>query len=297
MKKQSVITLLLFLVLINLGCTMGEPRRQDVDIHTGTQGLVLRFLPQTPPEIAYGEEDIDIQIEVSNKGAYTTNGLLYLTGFDKSIIEVGTNSVTIDSTPGKDEFLREGGKNVIAIPNIRVGLPPGVDKYPTKIEAIACYTYKTMATIPICIDGNPRIDTHDSCKPTNVGGGSQGAPVAVSNVQVESGHGKLRLVLTINNVGNGIIINQDGSSCPFGYEYGVLGNIEGFEAYLGKENGPIDLQCNPTSNIKIAGGSAKVYCQANVNSETAAYITPLTVNFDYGYKNAISTPIEIRRGI
>ena len=299
MKKQLIMILLLLLISLSLGCTRGEPKRYDIDVHTGTQGLVLRFLPQTPPNIVYSGEGMDIQVEISNKGAYTTNGLLYLTGFDKSIIEVGSNSITIDSISGKEEYMREGGKGIIAVSDISVGLPPGVDDYPTKIEAIACYNYKTMATIPICIDGNPRVDTHDSCKPTNVGGGSQGAPVAVSSVQVEPGYGKLRLVLTIKNVDNGIIINQDDGSCPFGYKYDVLGNIKEntFEAYLGKDTGPIDLQCNPTSNIKVTDGSAKIYCQANVDTETAAYITPLTVNFEYGYKNSISTSLEIRKGI
>ena len=145
MKKQSVTILLLFLVSISLGCTVGEPRRQDIDVHTGTQGLVLRFLPQTPPNIAYGGESIDIQIEVSNKGAWTTNGILHLTGFDKSIIDTGSNSITINSIPGKEEYFREGGKDVIAISDISISLPSGVDDYPTKMEAIACYPYKTIS--------------------------------------------------------------------------------------------------------------------------------------------------------
>ena len=89
MKKVPIIILLLFIVSISLGCNRGEPKRQDIKIHTGTQGLVLKFLPQTPPNIAYSGETMDIQIEVSNKGAYTTNGLLYFTGFDKSIIDIG----------------------------------------------------------------------------------------------------------------------------------------------------------------------------------------------------------------
>ena len=299
MKKQSLIIILLLLVTLSFGCTRGEPKRYDVDIHTGTQGLVLKFLPQTPPNIAYSGESMDIQVEVSNKGAYeVNNGLLYLTGFDKSIIDVGYEFVDIPTIEGKAEYIREGGKNVVSLSDIlgheiAVGLPSGVDRYDTKIEAIACYSYKTTATIPICIDANPRIDTHDACKPTNVGGGSQGAPVAVSNVQVEPGYGKLRLILTLNNVGNGVIIDED--ACPFGYKYGELGNIRSLEVNLEG----ISLDCNPYPAVKISDGSAKIYCHADVSEliDTGAYKTPLTIDFEYGYKNAISTSLEIRKGI
>jgi hypothetical protein len=298
MKKQSLTIILLLLVALSFGCSTGEPKRYDVDIHTGTQGLVLRFLPQTPPAIVYSGESMDIQIEVSNKGAYeVNNGLLYLTGFDKSIIDVGYEFVDIPTIGGKAEYMREGGKNVVSLSSIlnheiSVGLPSGVDGYDTKIEAIACYYYKTTATIPICIDANPRIDTHDACRPTSVSGGSQGAPVAVSNVQVEPGYGKLRLILTLNNVGNGVIIDEE--SCPFGYKYGELGNIESLEVNLKG----IDLLCNPDT-VKLSGGSAKVYCHADISDliNTGAYKTPLTIDFEYGYKTAISTSLEIRKGM
>ena len=300
MKKVPIIILLLFIVSISLGCNRGEPKRQDIKIHTGTQGLVLKFLPQTPPNIAYSGETMDIQIEVSNKGAYTTNGLLYFTGFDKSIIDIGFEYVDIPEIEGKAEYMREGGKDVIILSNpellnqeIDVSLPPGVDDYKTRIEAIACYRYETTATIPICIDANPRIDTHDACKSTNVGGGSQGAPVAISNIQVEPGYGKLRLILTLNNVGKGIVIDED--SCPFGYKYGELGNLRSFSVNLEG----ISLDCNPAPLVKLNDGSAKVYCNANIAEliNTGAYKTPLTVRFDYGYKNSISTSLEIRKGI
>lgn len=308
MKKIPSIILLFLLVSLSFGCTRGEPRRSDVNIHTGTDGLVLKFLPQTPPNIAYSGETMDIQVEISNKGAYpVNNGLLYFTGFDKSIIDLGGYEyVSIPLIESKAEYLREGGKDVIILSDqeymgdeIDVSLPPGVDNYQTRIEAIACYTYKTTATIPICIDANPRIDTHDACKPTNVGGGSQGAPISVSNVQVEPGYGKLRLILTLNNVGNGVVINTD--SCPFGYKYNELGNLEGLEVNLEG----ITLLCNPDTNVKLSGGSAKVYCQADItellasnnNAGTGAYMSPLTINFDYGYKNSIFTTLEIRKGI
>ena len=299
MKKILVFLFLLFFISLSMGCAQGEPRRHDIKVHTGTQGLVLKFLPQTPPQIAYSGETMDIQVEVLNKGAYTVNdGLLFFTGFDKSIVDIGYEFVDIPVIEGKAEYLVEGGKDLIVLSDllgdeIDVSLPPGVDDYPTRIEAIACYTYKTTATIPICIDANPRVDTHDACQSSNVGGGSQGAPIAVSNVQVEPGYGKLRLILTLNNVGGGIVIDRD--SCPFGYKYGELGNLGALEVNIEG----ITLDCNPYPNVKLNDGFAKIYCHADVSEllNEGAYKTPLTVRFEYGYKNSVSTPIEIRKGL
>ena len=142
MKKRALTIILLFLVTISFGCSTSEPQRKDnINVHKGTQGLILRFLPQTPPSIAYSGETMDIQIEVSNKGAYETEGKLYLTGFDKSIIEVDREYVAIPTIEGKAEYIQEGGKDIIVLSDqdnlggeINVALPIGVDKYNTRIE-------------------------------------------------------------------------------------------------------------------------------------------------------------------
>ena len=61
----------------------------------------------------------------------------------------------------------------------------------------------------------------------------------------------------------------------------------------------INLDCNPYPNVKLNSGSAKVYCHADISEliNTGAYKTPLTIIFDYGYKNSISTSLEVRKGI
>ena len=113
MKRHTITIILLFLVALSFGCKRGEPQRYDVDIHKGTQGFVLKFLPQTPPNVVYSGESVDLQVEVWNRGTVSTNGLLYLTGFDKSIIDVGYDSVDIPEIAGKTEYFREGDKNVV----------------------------------------------------------------------------------------------------------------------------------------------------------------------------------------
>jgi hypothetical protein len=298
MIRREFIWLLLLLFLFSVGCNRGDPKFDNYDYHTGTQGLSLRFLPQTPPSTVYSGDEIEVLVEISNKGAYSIDGgSLYLTGFDKNIIQIPENFFSFDAIEGKDQYFREGGKIVLdrsGIHNVDISLPNGVDRHNTRMEAIACYNYETTASIPICIDPNPRVDTHDACITNSVGSsGGQGGPVAVTNVQVESGYGKIRLVISFANVGKGSVM--DYNECPFGYEYDALGNID----YYDIELSDVSLDCSPPANsLKLNNGVAKLYCHAdNLDTEQAAFTTPLNIIFGYDYKVSTSTSLDIRAEI
>ena len=94
-KKQLHIVLISLLVVILLS-SCGEPS-------SGRQGdgLEISFLDGTPPSTLYvqkGQNDIPFEliVELKNRGSYprndigSLNGRLYLTGFDKAIIDVSS---------------------------------------------------------------------------------------------------------------------------------------------------------------------------------------------------------------
>jgi hypothetical protein len=161
----------------------------------------------------------------------------------------------------------------------------------TPIEAIACYEYQTIASFPVCIDPNPRSNEHDACSAIDITGNSQGGPVAVKKVAIESGLGRMRFIIDIKNVGMGKLI--DYNSCPFGYKYNDMNNIRNYKV----EIPGINLNCEPGSrSLKVnEQGTGRIYCQAeNLNQDQSAYQSVMTITLDYDYKDDTSTSIHIR---
>jgi len=275
------------------GC--GE-QRSDSDYRTGTEGLVLQFLPNAPPAIAYVGDNIDVAIYLSNKGAYDIRGgKLYLVGFDRNIINIHQDFFNFENIGGKTQWNLEGEKEIIdSITNVNLRLPSGVEKHNTQLEAIACYEYQTTASFPICIDPNPKINTHDACTVGSVSGLSQGGPIAVKSVSMEPAEGKLRILINIRNEGDGEVI--DYNSCPYGYKYNEMNNIRSYDIDISG----ISLHCDPSPNELKLGEKkdANIYCtSSNLNSELPAYLTPITIKVNYDYKTSTTTQMEIRKEI
>lgn len=295
MKKIIAIVILLILASLNLGCSSKETTGY-YNFRTGSEGLSLKFLPYSPPSVIYDKDSVDFIVEISNKGAYDIRGgKLYLTGFDRNIINIYENYYVFGDIEGKSEYNDQGEKMIIdRYASTKISLPDGVEEHSTPIEAVACYEYQTIASFPVCIDSNPRVSQHDGCSVSDVSGSSQGGPVAVSNIDVEAGTGRMRFIITLRNVGGGDLI--DYNSCPFGYSYNEINKIRSYDV----EISGISLDCQPDSgSLKVDdSGQARIYCQADsLNPEQSAYLTPITVTLVYDYKNSASTNVEIRGDI
>ncbi|MCK5107358.1 MAG: hypothetical protein KAQ83_01405 [Nanoarchaeota archaeon] len=293
--KKLIIILLLASILIVSGCSSGS-NTQVSNFRTGTEGLSLSFLPYSPPPTVYSGDNVDVVIQLENKGAYDIRGgKLHLTGFDKNILGIYENYYVFDEILGKSEYSLEGEKKIIdKYTNVGVNLPDTVNSHTTPIEAIACYEYQTIASFPVCIDPNPRVNKHDGCSATDFSGNSQGGPIAVKNVQVESGLGRMRFIIDIENVGNGDLI--DYNACPFGYKYNDINNINSYQV----EIPGLNLNCEPDSrSLKInEAGQGRIYCQVeNLNQEQSAYQSVMSITLDYDYKDSTSTSIQIRGDI
>ncbi len=311
MKKVAVVVFLL-VVLIVSGCEGGIPGRRKepvVGYRRGSQGIVINFLPNHPRPRTYDSEPFEALIEIRNRGAQEVGyggDSIYLSGFDIGIITgISTYGKPIPAgLGGVTQYNLEGGYDTI---DFRGEIYPlkmkNIDRYPATILASVCYGYRTVASENICIDPNPYATTVERtvCVPGPVGYGTQGAPIAVSSVDVEPTPRISRFRISIDNVGGGTVfkpgIDYLMKCNPYhmrGLEFNEVDYVRLSKVEVAGK--VITLGCKPVDNewnVKLINGHATVFCELGGLGSGPAYTTPLTIELDYGYRSTISTQVEI----
>jgi hypothetical protein len=192
-----VFTVICTLIMFSYGCGEngtfggGNSNQAASAYSTGTQGIVLDFLENSPPADLYDQQTYPFSVELYNKGSSDTNPYMTLSGFDKNIIHVDWTNRQVGLIPKRSIEYPEGGYGYLT-DNVRITLPQEATGIPTTIMATACYDYETSATIQICVDPNPASNKDDVCeaKSFTISGG-QSAPVAITGVaQQECGWGR-----------------------------------------------------------------------------------------------------------
>lgn len=295
----------LFLTLSMLLTGCGMPNRvgrgvDDFNFHTGTQGLQLRLLPGNPPQRLYSGDPLNVLVEFTNKGAYNIeDGRLYLSGYDREYLVFDRDQFLGFQAEGKSELNPEGIISEIAeFKDPAVSMPPETDRFKQIVKATACYSYKTFASPMICIDPDPlNIDPEDKvCQVQNVGMNSQGAPVAVKQVEVDSARGRVQFKIHVQNVGGGTVIESREGYVPIDRCHALLqrDEIDKVEiyAYLSQDR---VLDCKPNL-IRLTNGRGFAFCSyTGLDTESEAYLTALNIELSYGYRNSIATSMDILR--
>lgn len=312
MRTRILIFVLVLVLLFSLTGCSGTSRNEagDVNYRQGTKGLEMRLMDANPPYQVYEHDILPITIEMFNRGVSPiTDGELYITGYDPNII----NNNLAGNTPGnlpayeqphyfsiteaKSQFNKEGGYDVLEFNSGDINLPYGTTTYDVPLVIYACYTYETVASGDICVDPEPhRSYTDKACTTQNVGmGGGQGAPVAVSYIDVTNMRDQIRLTFTINNVGGGTVIDQDAfynGACPTGFSPKDINVVDLERVMLGTLD--ITTFCAPTGRIKLnEGGMGKISCTAPIGG-TTAFKTPVEIALSYAYKDNIKKNIQIK---
>lgn len=301
--KKSVI--LLLIVLIGCATTTTKEGAQPADFRYGTEGLSMFFVPNLPPPRLFGGEPFNAMIQIENKGTTDLQPgslFIYLSGFDPTIITglYQTGQDLKEVLRGRGPYITKGDISAVNF-NGRIAALP-VDKYQPTIMATACYEYATTAGAQVCIDPNPYAPTsmQKVCTPGVVSLGSQGAPVAVTNVEVSPSPGVTRFKIDISNVGGSTVFKPGKLVECSPYGTGLTFNDVDFVQVLDvKVSGvPIKNKCRPLDNdfIRLTNGVASLFCELPKESMRgeAAYLTPLNIVLKYGYRQSISTSVEIR---
>lgn len=306
MKKNHAITLLTLLagLLLLTGCGTrsgsNEPPTSAEFVATGTEGIVMQFLPDQPPQKVYTGGPLNFLIEARNRGTYTVpNAMFYLTGYDPNMIfGMRADYPLPEPLEGKNQFNPEGGYTTLSFESADMNLPPSMPNYKPNFLLTACYPYQTTATPLVCVDPNPQDTISDkACQVQKVyGTGSQGAPVAVQSVETEANPRGMYFRIHIANMGSG----EGGSGMPFSMDalgkcpgqltYSDLNTIR-YYAELGGEQ---LFDCQPSNGeVRLVNDKAVIFCKYNFARAGLAYQTPLKVVLEYGYKNSISKIVEI----
>lgn len=304
MKK---ILIILIIAVFLMSCQVGRETRGEQDFRIGSEGIYMIFMPNLPPSRIYDDEQTSIVLELHNRGAFgvgTANDRMYLSGFDPSIITgISTFGAEIPFMEGKSAFNLQGTKDFVSFNFVPTNLyARGIDRYPFIVQATACYGYKTIASENVCIDPDPFAPTtkRKICIPSSVSFGTQGAPIAVSSVDVEASPGRTRFRITINNVGNGRVYRagpQFVNKCSPNDQYGLEFNEVDYVRLNKVEVSGLDItaSCRPmdVDHIRLNNGIGTIVCEFRSFRGGAAYVTPLIIDLSYGYENIISIPVEV----
>jgi hypothetical protein len=306
--KKSVLAVLLLILLVACAGGRKAEKPQPTDFRTGTQGLVMRFVPNLPPPRIFDREPFNAMLELENKGTSPLGAptdRIYLSGFDNSIITgINTYGEQIPLMEGRGPFMPQGAVDTVSFRGTVQSLSAKrIDKYQPTILATACYNYETIASAQVCIDPNPYAPTsvQKVCIPSTVSTGSQGAPIAVTGVEVDPSPGRTRFTIRISNVGGGDVFRfgpQYMDSCsPYnpGLSFDEIDFLQ--VAEVGVSDVSIRETCKPLDNsqhIRLTNGQATLFCEYTSMREQSPYLTPLNIILRYGYRQSIAKPLEIR---
>lgn len=281
--KNKIIIILLLITFFSFGCVRRPPPSLEpelIEYHKGTDGLVMEFLQNAPPDEVWENSEFSVGIELKNKGAWPIeSGSVVISGFVPDYISIEPLEKTID-LQGKSPGYPEGDYSVINFRAKNINIPKGSKEYTDSIIARAYYDYQTDATVDVCI--NPFIYSYVKTRETvceirdiSVSGG-QGAPVAITSVKEKISPPNegmsVEFLIEIKNVGPGE----------------VLGKVRLEGAKLANRL----ISCSPQL-LDMKKGEKTIRCKTTIDKEKGAYLAPLSLSLSYTYTSKINKKIRI----
>jgi hypothetical protein len=245
--------------------------------------------------VDFGNPDIDVE--------YANHGRLLITmlqGLDFSRtfgVEYLLAGNTYEFPGGETKYVNFKG-NIVA-------WPPGLDSTQQTFLVTNCYLYATYAAPVVCIDPSPFSENRKVCTPkTYNGGGSQGAPVAVTSIEQENTPRQAIFTIHIKNVGSGRVYDPGALEICSPYSPARISNNELNVVYVGDIRVSGDLQrldCSPNDFVRLDPKTREgiVTCAYDIPFEglKSAYEAPLVVELWYGYEQTIQKTVSIKRAI
>lgn len=327
-KNYKSFAFVIFFILIILisGCKGKKDTKKALEqVRTGSEGIIMSFVPNNPPAIIHVEEVIDnpikVVLQLNNKGAYPqpnegaqglapSSGNIYLSGYDQIIIKFTTTSFDLTklALEGKSAINPNGGIDFVTFEGSIDAKSLNVDKYEPTLLSTACYLYSTVAGPQVCIDPDPysTITKKKVCEVKGISLTNQGAPIAITKIEEEALATKTQFRITIKNVGGGEVIKLESvEKCnPIGDQ--KLGREDIDKVYLqGVIVGNHYLPCRPLTDgkvtqgdVRLINGEGSIICElqkSDYGETISSYTTPLRIQLNYVYKNTAERKIQIKK--
>jgi len=297
-KHKIILLSILMFSLVLLGCSGSQVQRSEtyVDLYTGTRGVELSFVSNAPPSQIFASPNAQLNfiVEVRNRGVYPTYGRIYLGGYDPNIIPIRDNVVDFGPIEGKTEYNLDGGYDTVEFEAYSINMPEGLDRLNQPFSLTAIYDYETVATALVCVDPNPYAPvqpTVKTCIPNTVQlSGGQGAPVAVSYIEVQSTGEKAFFKIHVANSGDGSVVVA-GEQDP----YEVRDDIERInKVYYDVTLSGLNGECKPGNPLRLTNEQGIIFCEFPIPADrNDPYQTSLKIRLSYGYINQIIRNVQL----
>jgi len=337
MKPKTILTTCIILIFI-AGCISPNPKGTTTtsSLYKGTKGLELAFVKNAPPSRVFASVDeknpsqFKVIVNIKNKGAYDI-------GFDENGAKSDVNKGILVLTPEggyvnligveEQEDVKNDEKKKVSFDIRGISLSNNIGDelnihstlearelsslsamHTSSIFATICYLYQTKVSTSACID--PDIYGQGpgtkACEAKNLAfSGGQGAPVAVTNIEVQmvpqGKKVKPQFLIHVENKGNGEVVKKEGYAKACDAEIGKSDPLNNFfnvvkiQAKLSTET--LNCKQGDYDNIVLLDGKKGIIkCSpTKLESENKAYLAPLSIVLDYGYTKTISKDFKIER--
>jgi hypothetical protein len=298
MRRLAV--LLILLLVVSCSFRRVDNTNPVTDYRKGKDGVVISFSENTPPKKVYEQTEFVAVVKLWNKGAYDNpQGRVFLSGFDPASMAFSPDAQELPPIQGSSQYLPGGGYDTLTFTASDVNVLSG-DSYKPVLMASLCYRYFTLATPTVCIVPRPsELLKNKICEPKTITMQNQGAPVAVTRVDEEIMDGAVNFIITIQNVGGGMVVaNEYYDMCPFQLDYKYIDQVEA-KVQIRSMSQP---KCTPESGkVKLVDGKGILSCRFEVAAVSGydyaqtSYTTPLEIQLSYGYNVNVQKQVEIAR--
>ncbi len=315
---------IIFLFISSCTSTVSKTQLSMKDFRVGIKGITMQFVPDNNPLKVMQSDQLVSNILLKNEGAASSSNVYLMFATEKDYVSV--TSMTFDGKPMASNSLIEalaGGKFNGKSPNNPAGdfgqfeAALATKKITlsklqeTLMTATICYDYYTAAEASVCVQPVKSVALPQACIPKDVALTSQGAPVAVTKIEVKNTALPNNIVksvfrIAVENKGSGDVLYSGSSkvicsSNPLGINANKIWNYFLYQAYLGSN--PMPLKCRGETN-NLAGKDfnvglfknkkAEIICETTTPA-ASAYQTPLTINLYYDYTETISRQLIIEK--
>lgn len=279
MKKILFLLLVLIFICGCDGVNFGGRDGIDVfDPYQGPDGLIIDYLPNSPPKRVKSGGNFRTGVTIENRGAFdVSNGKIAIT-YNSNDLLIKQNKKNIKLL-GKSKLNRVGEAKTYFWETNVAQIQQEVT---SQIGFVVTYKYQTNAFLDYCIDP----DTYEqqigdkSCQSTDtISLSNQGAPVSVSKISstyfpTSDSSGDIELEITVKNHKNGKIFGGVSASNPGKENTATL-----HASISGKP-----IKCDEKLKFEENTAETKCYINYNLPNEESK---PLHIVVDYVYQQTV----------